>query len=550
MNKRTVGLFAVVLVTGLPACVDLNEDVVTGLTPGAYGSQAAFQALVNASYEPLRSFWAQEPGFTLTEFGTDIFYKGADGSYKFVNDYTTQLNPTLDYITNAWNNFYRAINTANTALDQASIVTMDSSVKVERMAEVRFLRALYYFYLVQMFGPVHITLHEITTPTTEAHRYPLDSVYDGVIIPDLRYAEAHLPAVQQDYGRATKGAVQHLLAKVYLTRLRVPDSAAADEVAKQQAGDFANAADYAQRVIKSGLYQLLPRFADVFDFHNERNAEVVWSVQYTADPLTTGPGNTGHLYFLMEYDVLPGMLRDIANGRPFKRFRPTKFFLGLYDRTKDARYDAQFQRVWYANNAATIPKYANGAPKFQVGDTAVYVSATDSDTVRVTGPNPVPYRVYTPKTYSDRIFPSLNKFADPFRLSVNETRGSRDFLLFRLAETYLIAAEALMRDGRPAEGLPYINVVRRRAAIPGHETDMELALAQLTLDEVLNERARELAGESMRWFDLVRTHKLVERVKLYNPDGGPNIRPYHALRPIPQTQIDRTTTPFPQNPGY
>src|SRR5436189_3827491 len=545
MTKRTVVL-AVVLVTSLPGCVDLNEDVVTGLTPGAYGSQAVFQALVNATYEPLRRSWAQERGFTLTEFGTAIFYKGADGSYKFVNDYTTQLNPTLDYITNTWNDFYRAINTANTALDQAPIVQMDSSVKVKRVAELRFLRALYYFYLVQMFGPLHITLHEITAPTTEAHRYPLDSVYDGVIIPDLQYAEAHLPAVQQDYGRATKGAVDHLLAKVYLTRLRVPDSAAADEVAKQQAGDFANAADYAQRVIKSGLYQLLPRFADVFDFHNERNAEVVWSVQYTADPLTTGPGNTGHLYFLMEYDVLPGMLRDIANGRPFKRFRPTKFFLGLYDRTKDARYDAQFKRVWYANNAASIPRDATtGAPKFQLGDTAVFVSATDSDTVRV---QTRPYRVYTPKTYSDRIFPSLNKFEDPYRLSVNETRGSRDYLLFRLAETYLIAAEALMRDGRPAEGLPYLNAVRRRAAIPGHEAEMELTVDQLTLDGVLNERARELAGESMRWFDLVRTHTLLSRVKTYNwqdATGKTSIQPYHVLRPIPQTQIDRTTTPFP-----
>ncbi len=424
---------------------------------------------------------------------------------------------------------------------------MDSSAKVERMAEVRFLRALYYFYLVQMFGPLHITLHEITAPTTEAHRYPVDSVYDGVIIPDLQYAEAHLPSVQQDYGRATKGAVQHLLAKVYLTRLRVPDDAAADEVAKQQAGDFANAADYAQRVISSGLYTLLPRFADVFDLHNERNAEVVWSVQFTADPLTTGPGNSGHLYFLMEYDVLPGMLRDIANGRPFKRFQPTKFFLGLYDRTKDGRYDAQFKRVWYANNAASIPRDASGAPKFQLGDTAVFVSTADSDTVLV---QTRPYRVYTPKTYSDRIFPSLNKFDDPYRLSVNETRGSRDFLLFRLAETYLIAAEALMRDGRAADGLPYINAVRTRAAILGHEAEMQLTVGQLTLDEILNERARELAGESMRWFDLVRTHKLVERVKLYNAEARNNIQPYHALRPIPQTQIDRTSTPFPQNPGY
>src|SRR5207247_7400537 len=110
-------------------------------------------------------------------------------------------------------------------------------------------------------------------------RYSVDSVYDEVIIPDLQYAEAHLPAVQQEYGRATKGAVQHLLAKVYLARLRVPDDSAADEVAKAQAGDFANAADYAQRVINSGQYSLLPRFGDVFDFHNERNAEVIWSVQ-------------------------------------------------------------------------------------------------------------------------------------------------------------------------------------------------------------------------------------------------------------------------------
>src|SRR6266487_2739252 len=555
MNKRTVGLLSVVLVTCLPGCVDLNEEVVTGLTPGAYGSEGVFQALVNASYEPLRSFWAQEQGFTLTEFGTDIYTKGADGSYKFVNDYTTQLNPTVDYITNTWNNFYRAINTINAALDQAPVVKMDSSAKVERMAEVRFLRALYYFYLVQMFGPLHITLHEITAPTTEAHRYPVDSVYDGVIIPDLQYAEAHLPSVQQDYGRATKGAVQHLLAKVYLTRLRVPDNAAADEAAKQQAGDFANAADYAQRVINSGFYQLLPRFADVFDFNNEKNAEVVWSVQFTNDTLTTGNCNQGHLFFLMEYDVLPGMMWDIANGRPFKRFRPNTFFLGLYDRTKDSRYQSQFTRVWYANNAATIPKYPSGAPKFQLGDTAVYVSAADSDTLLVKPPDtvlvkPKLYRVYTPRTYSNRIFPSLNKFHDPFRLTVNDVRGSRDFFVARLAETYLIAAEALLRDGRATEALPYINAVRRRAAIPGHEAEMELTAAQLTLDEVLNERARELAGEMQRWFDLVRTHTLLSRVKAYNPDGGPNIQPYHVLRPIPRTQMDGTTCCYTQNPGY
>ncbi len=545
MSKPTGVVLGAVLLAGLAGCMDLNEDVISGLTPGAYGTEAAFQALVNATYEPLRSFWAQERGFTVSEFGTDIYTKGADGSYKFINDYTSQLNPTVDYFSGTWNDFYRAINTANAAIGQAPVVQMDSSVKAQRLAEVRFLRALYYFVLVQMYGPLPLQLTETTTPSTEFTRVPVDTVYEQ-ILSDLRYAEANLGYVTKDYGRVTKGAVQHLMAKVYLTRLR-DTNAVADEAAKQQAGDFANAVDYALRVINSGQYQLLPRFADVFAFNNERNAEVIWSIQYTMDPLTTGPGNTGHLYFLMEYDVLPGMLRDIANGRPFKRFRPTTFLLGLYDRTKDARYDAQFKRVWYANNVTTIPRDASGALKFRLGDTAVYVSTTDADTVLA---KTRPYRVYTPKTYSNRIFPSLNKFEDPFRLSVNETRGSRDYLLFRLAETYLIAAEALLRDGRPAEGLPYLNAVRRRAAIPQHEAEMERTVDQLTLDEILNERARELAGETMRWFDLVRTHKLLERVKAYNPDAKSNIQPFHVLRPIPQTQIDRTTTPFPQNPGY
>jgi len=545
MEKRTVALLVAALSAGLAACVDLDEQLVTGLANKPYDSPQVFEALVNATYEPLRSFWAQERGFTVTEFGTDIFTKGADGSHKYINDYTTQLNADESFFRDTWDDFYRAINTANAVIGRAPIVQMDSSRRAQRVAEARFLRALYYFVLVQMYGPVTLTLQETQGVTTEARRAPVDSVYDA-IIDDLRYAEANLDYATPDYGRVTKGAAQHLLAKVYLTRLR-SDDPAADEALKQQAGDSANAADFALRVISSGRYQLLPRFADVFDFSNERNAEVVWSVQFTTDPLTTGNGNRGHLYFLMEYDVMPGMKRDIANGRPFKRFRPTPFLLGLYDRSKDSRYDAQFTRVWYANNTATIPRDSTGAPKFQLGDTAVYVSATDADTALV---KLKPYRLYTPRTYADNIFPSLNKFHDGFRLSINEERGSRDYLLFRLDETYLIAAEALLRDGRAADALPYINAVRRRAAIPGHETEMELTPAQLTLDEVLNERARELAGETMRWFDLVRTHTLVARVRAHNPDGAPNIQPFHVLRPIPSTQLQRTTCCYTQNPGY
>src|SRR5213078_2402500 len=191
MRKHTFALVGAALLVGLPGCVNLDEDVVTGLTPGSYGTQAVFESLVNASYEPLRSFYAQERGFTVTEFGTDTYTKGADGSFKYINDYTSQLNPDAQYFRETWDIVYRAINTANAALGQAPIVQMDSSLKVQREAEVRFLRALYYFVLVQMYGPLPLQLTATTTPSTEFTRVPVDTVYEQ-ILSDLRYAEANL----------------------------------------------------------------------------------------------------------------------------------------------------------------------------------------------------------------------------------------------------------------------------------------------------------------------------------------------------------------------
>src|SRR6266481_5105435 len=181
MHKHTIALVGAALLAGLPACVNLNEDVVTGLTPGSYGTQAVFESLVNASYEPLRRCYAQERGCTVTEFGTDIFTKGADGSFKYINDYTTQLNPDAQFFREQWVDFYRAINTTNAAIDQAPAVQMDSSLKAQRVAEARFLRALYYFDLVQMYGPVTLKLEPTTTASTQFTRAPVDSVYDAII---------------------------------------------------------------------------------------------------------------------------------------------------------------------------------------------------------------------------------------------------------------------------------------------------------------------------------------------------------------------------------
>jgi hypothetical protein len=539
MKKILLVFCALALVS--QSCQDtLEEEVVSNVTPEYYNTPGGFEDAVKASYEPLRSWYGTQRGFTLTVFGTDTYTKGADGGYKFVNDYTPNLNDGVDYFRDTWNDFYRGINTINTVIERASTANVPDATKAIRLAEVKFLRAHYYFILVQQFGPVHLALKETKVIETTASRAPVKDVYD-VIVADLESAIAALPVRQNDYGRATKPAAEHMLAKVLLTRASHPTAA--------QPGDYQRAADLAKGVIENYSFQLLPRFADVFDQNRQEHAEVVFSVQYTTDLITNGTGNSGHLFFIMEYDAgHRGTMRDIANGRPFKRFKPTLYTLDLFDRSKDARYNDSFKQVWYANNANTL------APGMKLGDTAIWVAPTNIPAEVKAKKN---YRiidraeVLSPGNY--RYFPSLSKFLDPLRPSIQEERGSRDFMVARLGETYLIAAEALLKAGKPGEALPYINTLRRRAAIPGQEKAMEITVDQLNMDFILDERARELLGEMDRWFDLVRTGTLVERVKKYNPDGGPTIQPYHALRPIPNDQIDRTDggrEAFPQNPGY
>jgi hypothetical protein len=126
----------------------------------------------------------------------------------------------------------------------------------------------------------------------------------------------------------------------------------------------------------------------------------------------------------------------------------------------------------------------------------------------------------------------------------------------RLGEAYLIAAEACFKTGDNAKAAEMLNVIRRRGAWPGYEDRMNITAADVTLEFILDERARELLGEDERWYDLTRTGTLIDRVKKYHfPTRGLNyaethIQEKHTLRPIPQDQIDRCSNEYPQNPGY
>ncbi|MCP9235901.1 RagB/SusD family nutrient uptake outer membrane protein [Lewinella sp. JB7] len=535
----------------------LEEELISGVSAATYYPTAGgFEDAVKATYSFMKPFYGVERGFTMTVFGTDTYTNGSDGSFKGINAYDGRLNGSDRFIRDTWRDHYRGINQANAVINRSEgLEAVSEEVKTARLAEVRFLRALYYFDLVRIYGDVHLTLEETIGVEVEANRTAQSEVYTQAIIPDLEFAIANLPAEQGDYGRATKPAAQFLLAKVYMRR---------SYTGFADAGDASRAESLMTQVIEDYDFELLDDFEDLWDISNEQNSEVIWTVQNSksqVDEGIDGEGHRGHLYFLMEYDNQPGMTRDVENGRPWKRFRPTQYTLNLWDRSIDTRYDKSFKHAWLANNESTIPTWSAeeaaagygtaGQPKFALGDTAIYIPGPQLESEWPQSRQArTRYLVFTNEEYTERNYPTLKKWLDPTRPNRQHTQGQRDFVLMRLADAYLIRAEARLKQGDLDGAAEDINVIRVRSAVEGMEEDIKISAGDVSLNFLLDERGRELVGEGHRWFDLTRTMTLVERVHQYNPEGGPNIQDFHVVRPVPQDQIDRTLGGYPQNTGY
>lgn len=545
--KSTYKIILVILTLAVGfACEDVIEEDPVGLATadGYYPTVQGIEDGLRATYTPLRRFYGRQEGFFLTVTGTDIFTNGFGGvaNAPDINNYSPNLLGTNNFITLVWNQFYTGINQANTVIERApDIEGLSAEDRARIVGEAHFLRALFYFHLVQQFGPVHFSLEETIGVETEANRTPVTTIYSEGIVPDLEFAVDNLPVEAAEYGRGNKAAAEALLARVHLT-----------------IENWAEAEALASKVINEYDFQLVTPFADLWDIENDVNSEIIWSIQYTNDPLTNDGGNWGHLFFIFDYTFNPAMTRNVIYGRPWQRFLPTNYLLKLYDRSSDARWDGSFRTAWLADKTAEV----NGTT-VNPGDTAIkIVMYPVDDEVQQNAPYwlfdfndnwigdvSAPFEIGTNQR---RNYPSLLKYMDPLRTSVNATDGQRDFPVIRLAEMYLIAAEAAWRQGQNEEAAEYMNVIRTRAAIPGKEAEMQVSAADIDLDFILAERARELVGEKHRWYDLKRTGTLLERVREYNLDAAPNIEEMHRVRPIPQTQIDRVANPgeFTQNPGY
>jgi hypothetical protein len=559
----------------------LKEKEIPRITSAFYETKQGVIAAIDATYSYMRFGVTGEFTNILTELGTDLI-TGATGAVGYpTNQYNATLSPTLGGLYSLWSNHYRAIGVINLVLASLPDANMTEEEKEVYTAEERFLRASFYFDLVQQFGPIPLVTEAIYEPHTNFERTSVADVYNQIIT-DLQYAEENLreTAIGDDHGKATKYAAAHLLAKVYLTR-----GSAVTEQRGQQPTDAANALHYAKKVIDCPNYQLVVNFADLWNHANQGNSEVIFSVQFTTDLIYNGggidTGNKSHLYWCAMYESLPGLVRDTENGRPYRFHRATnRTMFDLYDRKNDSRFYKSFKWVWYCNRA--VAPSSTNPHGLNVGDTALYHSL-----------NPKPADASYAYTYRqwdrdnltnmNNYYPQLIKYIEPNRSTMNAQGGSREWVRMRLGETYLLAAEAAGRTGDFSAAAEYFNVIRKRAAWHDGETkmpqywreeggeygntsstyneikvdanDLSALTADQFVDFVLDERGRELLGEYMRWEDLVRCEKLYEYVKTrgYNPEAT-SIQPHHKLRPIPQTHIDllnpRGSNQEEQNPGY
>src|SRR5688500_14646716 len=328
--KRIKFLSMILFLSTFFACKKkLVEEPRSTLVPDALNTTQGVQMALDAAYAGTRLFWGNQDFFTVTVIGTDEYQRGVDGNND-INVYNSNYTPAHGIVNANWRNAYTFINTANAVIDNAPKVDISAASKSRMIAEAKFLRANYYFILVQFFGEVTLNKTFQSVATTSGTRTPIAEVYN-YIIQDLKDAITNLPAGPKSSGmlpgKASAAAAKHVLAKVYLAR--------AGSSAKQ-ATDYQEAYNTAMDIINNkGSLQLslLPDFKNVFTEGNEENSEVIWTVQHTSSIAYNGPNNSGvsnfsadnvlnHMW-VGQYEKRPGMIRDVFYGRPYIRCIPT-----------------------------------------------------------------------------------------------------------------------------------------------------------------------------------------------------------------------------------
>lgn len=527
--KKYITLLLLVAV-GFTSCTDfLTEENKTQYSQDyIFNSEGGLDLAVSALYVLHRNYLGDDSENNTTwavERGTDIVMtNGGTGNFYGTYD-PNHLKPSAAQVSRMWTRMYQIIGRCNEII--AAGEDMEQTPQLEQtLAEAKAFRAQSYFLLFRTYDRIWLNTEPVTWENVNDERdyrpATANEVYD-LLYEDLGYAIEHLDWQSSMPGRFNQAAARAILAKVALWKK-----------------DWKTALDQAEAIDECGFYQLLDSPKEVFEGADLNHSEALMVQQWSENPGgnldTKSP--KGHqfstLFISMYRRPLGGKVEESCTaenwGYTYGRCLPNPYLLSLYDKAKDKRYNDYF-----------IHRYKNTSNEnVQYGKTVV---------------KPGDYFPETKDGAVDQdILPGCTKHGDVTTRELHASRGYKDIILYRLADVYIMGAEAALRLNDQTKAKYFYNKTWQRAGNAAFT-------GTLTLQHIIDEEAREMCFENDRWYFLKRLGILIDQVRKYAGNEGwqaslagrTNLpaNPHFVRWPIPEEEIiNMGADNFPQNIGY
>lgn len=558
-----------VLAGSMTSCYDLLTEVPKDfLTPeNSYTDRKGFEAALANIYLSIRNdFYAnsdQWQNFDLMGVDVDLNNPRTSNDVYTEYFYWNTLNADNGIAKKWWQRLYGYIYSCNVIIDRAESSLVKWNTEEEKNAivgEAKFLRAFAYRFLGNMWGKAPIVLEETTSPQFNYQSATQEEIYKQCK-DDLLFAVQWMPEIDnQKGGRASNVAARHLLSEILICLK-----------------DYNGAVEQATAVINNPSMSLMTeRFGKLkdftfegYDYQGEKepwgdvywdlfrennfnridgNKECIWNVQFDVE--LQGGGNTGvsggnfglerwfgaAWWSQKDLDGTPNWLKDILGGRPVGAVSPTKYAAEQIWQYKDSwnrdirnsKYNMKREYYWTNPNGRF---YGQLMTEETLGDKATSFQVTDPTYMKIIAAQ------------------HHGQFRDATSGETHDNgRIYKDWYIMRLAETYLLRAEANLLAGKADAAAADINAVRNRAnATPVTASDVNI-------DLILDERARELYLEDFRLNTLMRMNKLVEYLMKYNPkviQAGYKLDDHLNKLPVPNSEIEANKEGgLIQNDGY